>query len=142
MTERWTTSSDEECWQQSDEFPTREEAIAFGREEYEGYRFWVGRIKPYIASGVGEAVADDLIGRLASDAYEHAGDEATEHWPSHSMWPGLDAEGKRNPLDPIPAELARRCQEVVDWYLTQDPPIFWEFECVEEIPAADEESDE
>lgn len=141
MSERWTTSDDEECWCTSDEFPTREEAIAFGREEHEGYRFWVGRIKSYVASGVGESVADALLERLSLDAYEHAGDEASERWPSHSMWPGRGPDGGRLPLGPIPAELARRCQEVVDWYLAQDPPTFWELECVEEIRAADEEGE-
>lgn len=139
--ERWTTSDDGECWITSDEFPTRDEAIAFGREEHEG-RFWVGRIKPYVASGVGKAVGDDLLERLSQDSGEVCGEAASEEWPSHSMWPGRGPDGGRLPLGPIPAELARRCQEVVDWYLAQDPPTFWELECVEEIRAADEEGDE
>lgn len=132
MTERWIASGDKERWWLRDglrdEFPTRDEAVAYGCTAHEG-RFWVGRVKPYDARTVGEDVASDLLGSLRQNSYEVCG-EASGGWPSRGeKW---NADGSKS-LDPIPAELVRRCQELVDWYLAQDPPTFSEMECVEEI---------
>lgn len=142
MGDVWMVSDDQERWSTDEEFDTREEAIAWGIEEFraEGCaRFWVGKKAPYLAVGVGEALACDLLERhLSDDSFEFAGDEATEGWPSHSMWPGRNPDGTKKPLEKIEQELADRLQAVVDWYLTQDPPSFCGLEAVEEVEIPDE----
>lgn len=123
-------SDHEECWSCTEEFGTREEAIAWGTEEFraEGCaRFWVGKKALYRARGVGLAVAEYMLERLSEHAFDFAGDFAddlTEGWPSYGMGQSLDKTEQ---------ELADRLQAVVDWYLTQDPPSFWSVTAIEEI---------
>lgn len=135
----WVVSSSEDHWQSCEEFETREEAVAWGRVEFEGEPFYVAQKDALAMGSMGEAVADDLLERLGVEASEQVGDVADD-WPNTTMWPGRGPDGQQLPLGGLALELAQRLQAVVDWYIEQDPPGFYRLRDVTRVDPQEAES--
>lgn len=81
-TGKWIYSQDEEYWDGSDEFPSKEEAIEAGKEYYLGESFMVGQT--YSVKFTEEQcewldLAENAIDGLMNSLYDEVGDVA-EWW--------------------------------------------------------------
>ena len=82
--EKWICGWREDNWDGCDEFDTKEEAIEWGRSEYESYNvdgFFIGVKKPYIISSdiidaytVLERVSDSICDHMGECAEDYLGD--------------------------------------------------------------------
>ncbi len=107
---KWACSTNEEHFQCSEVFDTREDAIAYALDvlayEYDvddGGRVYTGMIRPLMPSDVAPFDGDDVIERASERLYDHVNDDVCN---------GIDA----SPGDT--AELERRLNQVfVDWMI-------------------------
>src|SRR4051812_4462488 len=84
---KWTCSTHEENWDCSEEFNTKEEALAYALSEHapqqgidDGASIWVGRISATTMEEVAEGTisGDDILDRMACWLYDNVGEDFTD----------------------------------------------------------------
>ena len=87
---KWTASTNEERWDSSEEFDTRDEALEYAKFELgpdygldDGDSFFVGQIQPITGPDLAEHVADGsgVIDAIGERLYELLGDEIDPTFP-------------------------------------------------------------
>ena len=79
--EKWICGWSEDNWDGYDEFDTKEEAIGWGRDEYQTYDvegFFVGVKKPYIMSS-NIIDAETVLERINDSIYDDIGEYAEDY---------------------------------------------------------------
>lgn len=95
---KWTASTAEEAWNGSEEFDTREEAIAYAVSELgqPGQRVYVGQIHEITNAELAESVfdGDRILEDIDQYLYDQVGDEVTNEMPPTTREQLADLEAR------------------------------------------------
>lgn len=123
---KWVHNScDWDMWHGTSEFDTRDAAIADGREEYEGRKFYVGRVYNVTFEEFAPDL-DTILEQTGEAAFEDVG-EVCEGWP-------IVAKAKREHAE---RDLRNLFREFATVYGLQ--PTFWRVDNIETVSPAPRE---